>query len=99
DALALTPYIARILVVADAQEDRLPQFSVRRPLGELRFDDDLRRNPVGAFTRPHLFGKWRRLAFDRREPAVHVAQRLAVEAAAHAPRIVKLSGRVEVAEQ
>src|SRR5262245_4354029 len=84
--------IARRLVEANAEEARMAQLAVHRPLDEADLHDDLRPHPVRAQPREALRARERRRGnLERVEPRTEIEQKLGVESCAD------LSGKAEVA--
>ena len=75
------PDFPRVLVVADAEEDRLAETSVSSPFAELHLDDDFRLNPMGFLIRPRCLDEGRCFPFERFELAIHLLQSLPRESA------------------
>ena len=75
--------VARGLVGAEAEQARVAQLAVHRPLDERHLHDDLRPHPVRAHARqPVGLRERRRRDLERVEPRAQVEQELGVEAGA-----------------
>src|SRR5437763_8495285 len=85
----LDRHVARRLVVPHTEKDRLTQFPVGRPLGELHLDDDLRRDPVRGLVRSRRVREWRRAPLELLESRAHGAQSLAIDAPSHVSHVLK----------
>ena len=82
DARFLEPHITGILVVADAEEDRLTEASIGCPFAELHFDDDFGLDPMSFLVRLWCLDERRCLSLERRQPSIHLLQSLLRESAA-----------------
>src|SRR5690349_20581257 len=92
-------YIARVLVIAHSEENRLAQPSIRRPFGELHLDNYPRSHPVSALVRPRQLHERTPALFERFEPLPHRPESLAIEAASSMANILERAVLIEVAEE
>src|SRR4051794_9983257 len=96
---ALPDHLARVLVVAQAEEARMAQAPRARPLGERDLGDELGLHPRDpALADRRGVGERRVVAGERAHPRAQVAQGLAVEAGADLAGVAQRAA-VVVAEQ
>ena len=98
DARFLSRHFARLLVVANAEEDWLTQPTVGGPLVELHFDDNLRAHPVCLLVRAHRCRERRGFPSEATQPPRHGRETLTSEAAARVADVHEVIA-VEMAEE
>jgi len=87
NASRLDPDFSRVLVVPQSKEDRLTEATIRRPLAEFDFDNELRAYPVRLLVCFGSFLEWRFSYFEWLKTFVHVFETLPREAAAGMPGV------------
>jgi hypothetical protein len=97
DTFGLQADVLCILVVSDAEENRLSKAMIRRPLREFYFDHHFWFHPVGVLVCARCLDEWRPILFEPVQPLAHVAQSFSIEATACVAYVVKAPLRVKVA--
>ena len=91
--------LVRVLVVAQAEEARLAQATVGRPLGEANLTDELRPRPVCAARDRSRVDERRLGRLERAYPCTEVAQRRRAVAGADLPGVTEPAVLVVADEQ